>query len=84
MNCRPACAACCIAPSIATPLPGHPQGKPAGEPCANLTTDLRCGLWGKPARPHFCDGLQPSDEMCGERREQAMTWLEALERATRP
>lgn len=83
-SCRPACAACCIAPSITTPLPGHPHGKPAGVACANLTVELRCGLWKRPERPAFCGGLQPSAEMCGERREHAMTWLGALEQATRP
>jgi len=82
--CRPGCAACCIAPSITTPMPGHPQGKPAGDPCVNLTADRRCLLWRRPERPSFCLGLQPSAEMCGEDREQAMAWLAALEQATRP
>ena len=84
MECRPGCAACCIAPSIATPMPGHPQGKPAGVPCANLTADLRCGLWAQPARPACCGGLQPSAEMCGESREQALRWLGVLETQTAP
>ena len=84
MECRTGCAACCIAPSIATPMPGHPNGKPAGVPCANLTDDLRCGLWRHPERPVCCGGLQPSPEMCGDTREQALRWLAALEDATRP
>ena len=84
MECRPGCAACCIAPSIATPMPGHPQGKPAGVPCANLKADLRCGLWQKPERPACCGGLQPSAEMCGESREQALRWLGVLETQTDP
>jgi hypothetical protein len=82
--CRPACAACCIAPSIATPMPGHPRGKPAGEACANLTPELLCGLWGRPERPACCGGLQPSEEMCGDSREQALRWLGVLEEQTRP
>jgi len=65
-------------------MPGHPQGKPAGEPCVNLSADLRCRLWGRPERPAFCVGLQPSDDMCGQDRQQALAWLSALERATRP
>ncbi|WP_245754603.1 YkgJ family cysteine cluster protein [Candidatus Accumulibacter aalborgensis] len=83
-NCRPGCGACCIAPSISTPIPGHPQGKPADDACANLTDDCRCALWGTPTRPAFCAGLRRSAEMCGENRPQAMAWLSALERATRP
>ena len=84
MECRTGCAACCIAPSIATPMPGHPQGKPAGVPCANLMADLRCALWQRPERPACCSGLQPSVEMCGDSREQALRWLGVLEEATRP
>jgi Fe-S-cluster containining protein len=84
MNCRPGCGACCIAPSITRPLPGMPDGKPAGVPCAHLDADLRCALWGRPERPDFCGGLQPSLEMCGATRGQAIAWLTALEIATRP
>ncbi|WP_287462452.1 YkgJ family cysteine cluster protein [Accumulibacter sp.] len=83
-DCRPGCGACCIAPSISTPMPGHPRGKAAGERCASLDGDYRCRLWGRPERPCCCAGLQPSDEMCGDDRQQAITWLTALERATRP
>ncbi|HRF03228.1 YkgJ family cysteine cluster protein [Accumulibacter sp.] len=83
-GCRAGCGACCIAPSITTPMPGHAQGKAAGEPCVNLTADLRCGLWGRPERPACCAGLQPSGEMCGQDRQQAIAWLSALERATQP
>ncbi|MBP6070546.1 MAG: YkgJ family cysteine cluster protein [Candidatus Accumulibacter sp.] len=82
-DCRPACGACCIAPSITTPMPGHPQGKLAGQRCANLTDDQSCRLWGCPERPACCDGLQPSGEMCGQDRDQAIAWLSALEQATR-
>ena len=82
--CRPGCAACCIAPSISSPIPGMPRGKPAGTACVQLTSDLRCALFGKPERPACCGGLQPSAEMCGDNREQALHWLAALERATAP
>ena len=82
--CRPACGACCVAPSITSPIPGMPDGKPAGVPCIQLDADLRCRLFGRPERPAFCGGLQPSAEMCGETSAQAMTWLARLETATRP
>jgi len=61
-----------------------PHGKPAGVPCVQLTSDLRCALFGKPERPAFCGGLQPSGEMCGESREHALQWLTQLEVATAP
>lgn len=65
-------------------MPDMPRGKPAGVPCAHLGGDYRCALFGLPSRPLFCGGLQPSAEMCGDSREQALIWLTALERATRP
>jgi len=61
-----------------------PQGKPAGVPCVQLDDELRCKAFGKPERPAFCAGLQPSAEMCGESREAAMIWLTRLEQATKP
>lgn len=82
--CRPGCGACCIAPSITSPLPGMPQGKPAGVACVNLDADYRCKVFGLPERPDFCAGLQPARDMCGDRREQALLWLNILEHATRP
>ena len=84
LPCRPGCAACCIAPSITRPLPGMPRGKPAGQPCLHLTPDLRCALFGRSERPDFCGGLQPSAEMCGANREEALVWLARLERLTAP
>jgi uncharacterized protein len=74
--CRTDCGACCIAPSIST------LTKPAGVPCRHLTAELRCAIFGQPERPACCSGLQPSVEMCGESREEALAWLAALERAT--
>jgi Fe-S-cluster containining protein len=82
--CRPGCAACCIAPSISSSIPAHPRGKPAGLPCRHLTEDLRCSLYGKPERPAVCSSLRPSVEMCGSSREEALAYLEMLERATSP
>ena len=76
MDCRPGCGACCIAPSIST------LAKPAGVPCSHLTADLRCKVFGSPERPACCSGLQPSHEMCGESRQQALDWLGRLERLT--
>ena len=84
LACRSGCGACCIAPSITSSLPGMPQGKPAGVPCINLDADMRCKVFGQPQRPDFCAGLQPSHEMCGDTRVQAVLWLSNLERATRP
>ncbi|QNA90630.1 YkgJ family cysteine cluster protein [Massilia sp. Dwa41.01b] len=84
MNCRDHCGACCTAPSITSPIPGMPDGKPAGIRCVQLGDDNRCRIFGQPERPAVCGGLQPSLEMCGDSREQAMQWLDALERATAP
>lgn len=84
MNCRSACGACCIAPSISSPIPGMPQGKPAGVRCVQLDADNRCKLFGDPRRPAVCGGLQPSMEMCGDSREQALVYLRRLEWETRP
>ena len=83
-SCRPGCGACCIAPSITSPIPGMPDGKPAGVPCVQLDADMRCRLFGRPERPAFCGGLQPSLEMCGTSSAHAMRWLGVLEAATRP
>ncbi|TXG78800.1 MAG: YkgJ family cysteine cluster protein [Rhodocyclaceae bacterium] len=82
--CRPGCGACCIAPSISSPMPGMPDGKPAGVPCANLDADMRCTIFGSPLRPACCSGLKPSDEMCGDSRDEAIAWLARLETASRP
>jgi len=84
MACRPNCGACCTAPSISSAIPGMPNGKPAGVRCIQLQDDNRCGIFGRPERPACCGGLQPSEEMCGASREQAMLWLGELERATAP
>ncbi|MBF24204.1 MAG: zinc/iron-chelating domain-containing protein [Pusillimonas sp.] len=84
MKCRSNCGACCIAPSISSPIPGMPNGKPAGEPCVHLDTAFRCRIFNDPLRPQVCHDLQPSEDMCGDHREQALRWLGYLEDATRP
>jgi Fe-S-cluster containining protein len=84
IDCRPGCGACCIAPSISSPIPGMPDGKPAGVRCIQLDDANGCKIFGQATRPAVCSGLQPSFEMCGSTREQAMHWLEKLEQATAP
>jgi Fe-S-cluster containining protein len=84
MDCRPRCAACCIAPSISSPIPGMPNGKPAGVRCIQLDAEDRCMIFGRPERPAVCGSLEPSAEMCGESREQAMRWLGWMEQSTQP
>jgi uncharacterized protein len=61
-----------------------PKGKPAGVRCIQLDNENRCMIFDNPERPKFCAGLQPSLEMCGETREQAMIWLTNLENLTKP
>jgi len=84
MNCRSGCGACCIAPSISSPIPGMLQGKPAGVRCVQLDATNRCLIFGQPERPACCSGLNPSGEMCGASREEAIHWLSGLELATSP
>lgn len=84
MNCRPGCGACCIALSISSPVPGMSGGKPAGARCRQLTEDSRCAVFGLPERPACCSGLQPSEEMCGADRDEALAYLAWLERVTAP
>jgi hypothetical protein len=61
-----------------------PNGKPAGVRCIQLDDANNCKIFGQATRPAVCASLQPSLEMCGATREQAMHWLDALERATAP
>lgn len=84
LKCRKGCGACCIAPSISSPIPGMPKGKPAGVRCIQLTDDNMCKLFGKNERPKVCLGLEPSEEMCGETFEDANSFLEILEKITKP
>lgn len=84
MDCRAGCAACCIAPSISSSTPKHPQGKTSGTACLHLSPDLRCELFGNPARPNVCSSLMPTSEMCGENQKQALAHLLWLEQQTQP
>jgi Fe-S-cluster containining protein len=84
MKCRPACGACCIALSISSPIPGLPDGKPEGVRCIHLTDEFQCGLFGLKERPAVCSALQPSDDLCGVDREDAVTKIAWLEENTRP
>jgi uncharacterized protein len=82
LECRLGCGACCIAPSISSPIPGMPNGKPAGVRCTQLTKDNLCKIFGSNQRPAVCSSLKPSREMCKSVREEAMEYLEELERVT--
>jgi Fe-S-cluster containining protein len=74
-QCRAGCGACCTAPSISSPIPGMPDGKPAGVRCVQLDEHEGCKIFGHPGRPKVCASLQPSHEMCGRSRAQAMFYL---------
>jgi uncharacterized protein len=52
--------------------------------CVQLMPDLRCAIFGHPDRPAVCSSLQPSQDMCGDSREQAMRWLGGMETLTAP
>ncbi|MBN2656163.1 MAG: YkgJ family cysteine cluster protein [Spirochaetales bacterium] len=84
MTCRMGCGACCIAISISSPIPGMPEGKKAGERCIHLDESYGCRIHGREDYPKVCRELRPDREMCGETREQAMAYLEELERLTAP
>jgi hypothetical protein len=64
-------------------MPNMPYGKPAGTRCANLNEQNECILYGRPERPFFCIGWQPSPEVCGRNLDEALTNIAALEAATR-
>lgn len=61
-----------------------PHGKPAGVRCVQLDEHNRCRLFGSSQRPAFCEGLQPSQEMCGPSAGHALSWLGRLEQLTSP
>ena len=82
MDCRVGCGACCVALSISSPIPGMPNGKPAGVRCVQLTSDLRCAIFGHPERPAVCRTLRPSEEMCGTSAAEALAFLMELEEVT--
>ncbi|MFG7479746.1 zinc/iron-chelating domain-containing protein [Enterobacter hormaechei] len=84
MDCRSDCGACCTAPSISSPIPGMPEGKPANTRCVQLSDSNLCMIFGSPLRPKVCSGLQPTAEMCGSTRQQAITYLLEQEALTAP
>ena len=57
-------------------------GKAAGIACAQLAADFSCMIFAQPGRPGCCAGLKPSPEMCGESRDEALAYLDRLERLT--
>ncbi len=59
-----------------------PDGKPAGVRCIQLDDANCCMIFGKPERPAVCASLQPSEEMCGASREQALQFLTRLDLLT--
>jgi len=61
-----------------------PEGKPANTRCVQLSESNLCMIFESPLRPKVCSGLQPSAEMCGSTRAQAMIWLLELEALTAP
>jgi len=62
-----------------------PDGKPAGVMCVNLDGETHlCRIWNTPEYPEVCRGLQAEPEMCGSSREEAIAYLDELERLTRP
>jgi Fe-S-cluster containining protein len=84
MNCRTGCGACCIAPSLSSAIPEMRSGKPAGVRCVQLDDDFTCRIYRSALRPAVCAGLKPSEEMCGENRQEALAYLSLLEKATAP
>lgn len=54
------------------------------KPIPQLDEQQRCKIFTSPLRPKVCAGLQASAEMCGNSRQQAMTWLIDLEMLTAP
>ena len=45
---------------------------------------MRCRIFTQSDRPAVCAGLQPSAAMCGDNAEQALLFLQTLERETAP
>lgn len=82
-GCRAGCGACCIAPSISSAIPGMPAGKPAGVRCVQLDEHNLCRLFGDSRRPKVCERFHFDVDVCGERREEALTILGWLEQDTR-
>lgn len=62
-----------------------PDGKPAGVICVNLDPETYlCRIWNTPDYPVVCRGLRAEPEMCGSSSEEAIAYLDELERLTQP
>ena len=62
-----------------------PNGKVAGELCANLDpVTFKCRVWGTEDYPKVCQKFAPSQESCGENRQEAMASLHFFEVETTP
>ena len=59
-----------------------PNGKPAGVRCVQLDAGNHCKLFGKPERPAVCVRLRPEPAMCGSTRDEALRFIDAMERET--
>jgi hypothetical protein len=53
-----------------------------GVPCPQLDENFRCRIFTQPERPACCAGLKPSQEMCGDNRNEALVYLSWLEKET--
>jgi hypothetical protein len=78
-----------IVAHVASPLyiiadPRHAAGQAGQHRCIQLSEHNLCLIFGSPLRPKVCASLQPSPEMCLTHRDEAITWLLALELATAP
>ena len=81
-----------VVPTVARAVPHRPsqapfrmpEGKPANTRCVQLSDTNLCMIFGSPLRPKVCSGLQPTAEMCGSTRQQAITYLLELEALTAP
>ncbi|MFQ6372349.1 YkgJ family cysteine cluster protein [Shewanella sp. YIC-542] len=63
-------------------MPGMPAGKPAGVRCVQLDEHNLCRLFGKPERPQVCCEFQPSADVCGDSKDQALWLIGNLEQQT--
>jgi len=61
-----------------------PEGKPAGVRCVQLTSDLKCALFGRPERPAVCSGFKADPSVCGRDRITALRLLDELEKLSSP
>ena len=67
-----------------SPIPGMPEGKPANTRCVQLSDTNLCMIFGSAPAPEGVLRLQPTAEMCGSTRQQAITYLLELEALTAP